>query len=209
MGDQTRAAKLWIALLAAVCLCGCARSGSTAEQSRPADSGKETPSMYLRSPAFPSDPSTSGATGSTIPAKYAMRTVPGGSNVSIPYAWSDAPATTKSFVLVLSDAAPMAHDWVHWAVADIPASSAGLPEGASGTDAMPPGAREFGNTFGFAGYGGPQPPVGSGAHPYVATLYALDVAHLALPQAPTAAQLERACASHALARATCVGRFGR
>jgi hypothetical protein len=165
--------------------------------------------MYLHSSAFPSDEGTSRSATPTVRVKYAMRTVPGGSNVSIPYAWGDAPAATKSFVLVLADGAPMAHDWVHWAVADIPASSASLPEGASGTDAMPPGARELGNTFGFAGYGGPQPPVGSGAHPYVATLYALDIAHLDLPQAPTAAQLERACTSHTLARATCVGQFGR
>jgi Raf kinase inhibitor-like YbhB/YbcL family protein len=164
--------------------------------------------MYLTSSAFRSD-DTASRGGSTIPAEYAMRAVPGGRNTSIPYAWGDAPAETKSFALTLVDTAPIAHDWVHWAVVDIPESVAALAQGASGTPEMPEGAIELRNTFGVKGYGGPQPPAGTGPHTYVATLYALDVPHVEAGPAPSAAELERALAGHVIASATSLGRFGR
>ena len=138
-----------------------------------------------------------------------MRAVPGGQNVSIPYEWHDAPGATKSFALILVDSAPMARGWVHWAVVNIPASATDVAEGASGTDAMPHGATELDNTFGFAGYGGPQPPVGSGPHAYVATLYALDIVRVDAPRNAPMSQLERLLVDHTLERATCTAYFGR
>lgn len=68
---------------------------------------------------------------------------------------------------------------------------------------------ELRNTFGSIGYGGPQPPVGTGAHPYVATLYALDIDRL---NVETGASIERVLQEidgHVLASETCTGRFGR
>ena len=47
-----------------------------------------------------------------------------------------------------------------------------LAEGASGKN-MPPGALEMKNSFGDMGYGGPQPPRGTGSHQYVITVFAL------------------------------------
>jgi hypothetical protein len=40
--------------------------------------------------------------------------------------------------------------------------------------------KELNNTFGNLGYGGPQPPRGSGPHDYEVALYALTVNSLAL-----------------------------
>jgi Raf kinase inhibitor-like YbhB/YbcL family protein len=144
-----------------------------------------------------------------IPVRFAMTRVPGGRNVSIPYSWSGAPTQTRSFALSVVDAAPVAREWVHWLVVDIPASATALAEGASGTSAMPSGVLELGNGYGFRGWGGPQPPAGTGRHPYVATLYALDVAGLQLAPATTLAQFRRAIEGHVLASATATGRFGR
>ena len=155
----------------------------------------------LSSPAF--------AEGGSIPVRHAMRAVQGGENVSIGYEWAGAPAGTRSFALALVDRSPVAHDWVHWLVVDLPASATGLPEGASGTSAMPSGSRELASAYGSTGYGGPQPPSGTGQHPYEATLYALDTTALPLPTDTTLAQFERAVARHTLATARLTGRFGR
>ncbi len=152
--------------------------------------------------------STAFGPGASIPARFAMRAVPAGENASIPYSWSGAPSSVKSFALVLVDHSPIAHEWVHWMVTDIPGTVPSLPEGASRTAAMG-GAREHDNTFGTPGYGGPQPPPGSGRHPYDATVYALDVPQLGLPEKTTLAQFEHAIAGHVVARGTYSGFFGR
>ena len=68
-----------------------------------------------------------------------------GADTPPPLAWSDAPAATKSFALIVDD--PDAPDprapkttWVHWVVYNIPASTVSLPEGARAGD-LPDGAR--------------------------------------------------------------------
>lgn len=64
------------------------------------------------------------------------------------------------------------------------------------------------NDFGRAGYGGPCPPPGHGAHRYFFTLYAVDVpaldVHGRIRQA-----FERALEAHALATARLMGRYER
>jgi Raf kinase inhibitor-like YbhB/YbcL family protein len=150
-----------------------------------------------------------GSDASRIPARFAMRAVSGGQNISIPYSWGDAPAGTKSFALVVVDTAPVANRWVHWMVVELPPDARSLLEGASGTSAMLRAARELTNSFGFAGYGGPQPPPGSGRHDYVATLYALDVPALGLPSRTSLDDFERELDSHVLASGTCTGSFSR
>jgi Raf kinase inhibitor-like YbhB/YbcL family protein len=149
------------------------------------------------------------AGSSRIPDMFAMKAVRGGQNVSIPYSWSGTPADTRSFALALVDEASVAHHWVHWLAIDIPAQSRELAQGASGTSAMPSGARELRNSFGFDGYGGPQPPAGTGAHPYVATIYALDLDRLGVAQNASRDAVLAAVRGHVLATATCTGTFGR
>ena len=145
--------------------------------------------------------------GAEIPVRYAAEQA-GGQNVSIPFAWENPPAGTKSFVIAIVDAHPSAQQWVHWLVADIPAGVDTLAEGASGS-AMPDGARELINTYGDLGYGGPAPPPGSGKHNYVATIYALDVDTVELPEQPSNRDLAGAISSYVLGQASYRGTFER
>lgn len=156
----------------------------------------------LSSPAF--------GPGAPIAEKYALHAHGAGAGEpSIPYVWTAPPAGTRSFALSLVDHAPVAHEWVHWLVIDVPATATGLPEGASHSATLPSGSRELANGFGSIGYGGPMPPPGSGAHPYEATVYALDVPTIDLPQRASLAQFQQAIAGHVLGQATYTGTFQR
>ena len=132
----------------------------------------------------------------------------GGKNLSLPFQWSGAPAGTQAFALSIVDPHPVAHNWVHWLVINLPGDSKGLEEGASGRH-MPPGAVELANSFGKPGYGGPQPPPGSGDHPYVATLCALNVPKLDLKQHTDLAGFHKAMEGKVLATAKITGYYGR
>jgi len=100
----------------------------------------------------------------------------GGGDISPALTWSGAPATTKSFAVMMFD--PDAHGgWWHWLVLNIPPETTGLAQGAgSGKAALPPGALEAANSNGVNAYSGPCPPAGSGTHHYQITLWALDSA---------------------------------
>jgi Raf kinase inhibitor-like YbhB/YbcL family protein len=145
--------------------------------------------------------------GSKIPLHYVMPGA-GGRNLSVPLGWSNAPAGTQSFALAMVDPHPIANNWVHWLVIDLPKDVTSLAEGASG-NSMPKGAKELKNSFGDRGYGGPQPPRGSGDHPYVFTLYALSVPNVALGQSSSLAAFQQALEGKILAKATLTGYFGR
>ncbi len=155
--------------------------------------------MELRSAAF--------TDGGKIPKQYVMPGA-GGKNLSLPFQWSGAPAGTQSFALAIVDPHPVAHNWVHWLVINLPGDSKGLEEGASGRH-MPTGAEELGNSYGKPGYGGPQPPPGSGDHPYVATLYALNIPRLDLKQHTDLAGFHKAMEGKILATAKITGYYGR
>jgi Raf kinase inhibitor-like YbhB/YbcL family protein len=103
--------------------------------------------------------------------------------------------------------------FAHWLVADIPADVAELAENASGTSALPGGAREFASDFvtfripGFGrGYGGPWPP--DGAHRYVFTLYALKVDRIELNDDADYVEFIQAVLPSAITTATLVGVYG-
>ena len=115
-----------------------------------------------------------------IPTKYAHKSVSGGHNISPGFSWTDPPINTKSFAFSLVDPHPVANNWVHWFAINIPFRERKLPEGASRSDKFPSGSKELMNSYSQLGYGGPAPPRGSGAHPYVATLYALNVESISL-----------------------------
>jgi Raf kinase inhibitor-like YbhB/YbcL family protein len=153
--------------------------------------------MQLDSPAYPDE--------GAIPIEYATRRA-GGDNVSVPYEWSGAPEGTKSFALAVIDVS--SRNWVHWLVVDIPARVSSLAAGAS-RRSMPEGARELDNTFGDTGWGGPQPPPGTGEHRYVATVYALDSEKADVHQDASFAEFERAVAAHVLAKADHAGLLGK
>jgi Raf kinase inhibitor-like YbhB/YbcL family protein len=143
----------------------------------------------------------------TIPIKYVMPGA-GGQNISLPLSWTDVPAGTKSLALSIVDPHPVANNWVHWLIVNMPPETQGLNEGAS-RNSMPAGAVELQNSFGEIGYGGPQPPKGSGDHPYVVTLYALIVPKLDVSKQTSLAAFKKALDEKILATATITGRFGR
>jgi hypothetical protein len=145
--------------------------------------------------------------GGKIPLPYVMPGA-GGRNISVPLSWSGAPMGTQSFALAMVDPHPVARNWVHWLVVDLPKDSGAIPEGASGHK-MPPGAVELNNSFGETGYGGPQPPRGSGDHPYVFILYALSAAKIDIGKSAGLDAFKQALEGKILATATLTGYFGR
>jgi len=145
--------------------------------------------------------------GGKIPIQYVMPGA-GGKNISIPLAWKNAPTGTKSFALSMVDPHPVAQNWVHWFVIDIPAKVTTIEEGASGKK-MPAGSIELQNSFGDTGYGGPEPPKGTGDHPYVVTLYALSVGKLDLGVNTSLSAFKKAVEGKMIDSASITGKYGR
>jgi Raf kinase inhibitor-like YbhB/YbcL family protein len=145
--------------------------------------------------------------GEKIPIQYVMPGA-GGKNISVALLWKNIPPGTKSFALSMVDPHPVAQNWVHWLVINLPANVTSLEEGASGKK-MPPGAVELKNSFGDIGYGGPQPPKGTGDHPYVFTLYALKVEKLDLGANTSLSTFKKTLEGKTLGSATITGKYGR
>jgi hypothetical protein len=127
-----------------------------------------------------------------------------GENRSPQLSWSDVPAGTKSFAIVIHDPdAPTSGGFYHWVIFNIPGETRELAEGANVHGAV------LGHTdFGENAYGGPCPPPGP-AHHYDLTLYALDVEKLPLGSTTTGALLEFTMKEHTLAKATITGLYAR
>ncbi|GIX49181.1 MAG: UPF0098 protein [Candidatus Tectimicrobiota bacterium] len=158
-------------------------------------SGGAAMAFSLQSSAF--------APGATIPKKYTCD----GPDVSPPLRWSDPPAGTKSFALIMDDPDAPVGTWVHWVLYDLPPTLRELPEDVPKTETLASGAKQGLNDFRRVGYGGPCPPRGP-AHRYFFKLYALDSALQLAPRA-TKKQVEAAMAGHVLAQAELMGRYQR
>ena len=153
--------------------------------------------LELTSPAFQD--------GRLIPSQYA-RPAAGGMNVSIPLNWTGVPEGTKSFALSIVDIHPIANKWIHWLVISIPANVTSLSEDSSGRS-MPPGSVELKNSFGTMGYGGPQPPRGSGPHSYVITIYALKSDKLDLAPNTSLSEFQNGLKGKVIQEATITGKY--
>ena len=153
--------------------------------------------------------SASYSDNTNMPVKYARVLVSGGKNISPQFHWMDIPDGTKSFVLAMIDHYPIASNWVHWIVINIPANCNMIQEGVSNTSKMPWKSIELINTFGTKGYGGPQPPVGSGRHYYDTTIYALNIDKLQLTGRVSESELLTNIRQHILDKAVSRGLFGR
>lgn len=177
--------------------------------------------------------STAFADGDAIPDKYAQK----GRDVSPPLAWTGAPDSTVSLVLIVHDADAAVgdgtDDMLHWLVWGIPGSASSLPEGVPQGMQVPPGvigpaaaATESGRGGrGGAGgirqisvsgpyYRGPAAPASGGAHHYVFDLYALDANVTVQPSGqsagpPTRAAVIEAMKGHIRGKATLVGTYRR
>lgn len=144
-----------------------------------------------------------------IPLKYVHKSVVGGQNISPAFSWVDPPVHTKSFALSIVDPHPVARNWVHWLVINIPFRERKIVEGGSRTNSLPAGARELLNSYNELGYGGPAPPKGSGEHPYVATVYALNVEYLGLSVKSSLREFEKAIEGKVIAEIALTGLFER
>lgn len=93
----------------------------------------------------------------------------GGQNQSPQLVFTNAPAGTQSFAVVLTD---MSNALVHCAIYDVPGTATGLPANVDKIYApvAVPGAHQTNNYSGTRGYAGPCPP---NAHTYQFKVYAL------------------------------------
>ena len=153
-------------------------------------------SLELTSDAF--------TNGQSIPAKYACT----GRNISPALSWSEPPAGTQSFALIVDDPdAPMG-TWVHWVLFNIPPDRRNLEENLPviGKNTDPEAIFVGKNSSGKIGYDGPCPP--SGTHRYYFKLYALDTVMSLLPGA-TKEQALQEMEGHVLAQAELMGTFSK
>lgn len=135
------------------------------------------------------------ANGDLIPARFTCD----GSGYSPALAWSNAPAETKSFVLLVHDPDAPAKDWLHWLVVNIPPSTTSVTENNT-----PPGGTVLLNDSNETTYDGLCPP--NGRHRYYFIIYALDIAELT---ATTWSTVELAMTGHILARGQLLGLYQR
>jgi Raf kinase inhibitor-like YbhB/YbcL family protein len=166
---------------------------------------------FARLPEVPSFAvtSTSVADGKAFapPQLSGMFGVPGGQDTSPQLSWSGAPAGTKSYALTVYDPdAPTGSGFWHWAVANLPAGTNSLPEGA-GDDTgsgLPAPAVQVPNDARAARYIGAAPPAGHGPHRYFITVHALDIEDIGVAPDATPAVLGFTMADHILGRATLI-----
>jgi Raf kinase inhibitor-like YbhB/YbcL family protein len=116
--------------------------------------------------------STAFADGGAIPAKHAQP----GRDVSPALAWSGAPDSVRSYVLVVHDLDAATgngtDDTLHWLVWNIPGDATSLPEGVPQGAQGANGMRQISASGPY--YRGPAAPATGPAHHYVFELYALD-----------------------------------
>lgn len=87
-------------------------------------------------------------------------------NSQPPITWTNAPANTQSFAMIMTDPDVKNGPFYHWVLYNIPATDKELKKDSNeGTVGV--------NSFGTMDYKGPCPPDGQ-THHYIFTLYALD-----------------------------------
>jgi hypothetical protein len=159
--------------------------------------------MTLTSTAWPD--------GGQIPIRHTQA----GEEVSPPWAWSNVPEGTRSFVLLATDldaaTGSGTESLLHWLLWNIPATARMLPEGVPGEPQLPDGTRQISVSGPY--YRGPGAPLSGHPHHYVFELYALDttidVPAVGQSPAQTRAAVVAAMAGHVRAKAAYVGLFKR
>jgi len=142
-----------------------------------------------------------------IPKKYSCD----GDDVSPQLKWSDAPAGTKSFAIIMDDPDAPPGTWVHWVLYDLPGDTKELaenfPKGETHKNGAKHGACWGVDDFSRVGYYGPCPPPGS-PHRYYFKIYALDTPLNLKPKA-TKSDLLNAMKGHILGETQLLGKYGR
>jgi Raf kinase inhibitor-like YbhB/YbcL family protein len=148
--------------------------------------------------------STAFASEETIPPAYACH----GADVSPALEWTEPPAGTQSFALIMDDpdaVQVVGFVWDHWLLFNLPAETRKLPGEIPPDGELPDGSRHGMNSFPRLGYDGPCPP-GGRTHRYIFTLYALDTL-LDLDVGVKKADLLAAMEGHILAEAIYAGNY--
>src|SRR5437764_109380 len=92
--------------------------------------------------------------GTEIPVLYTSD----GDNISPELSWRDAPAQTKTFVLIMHDPdAPRPGGFTHWVVYNIPPETGHIDEGVPDTERVSGLGMQGKNDGGKIGYIGPAP----------------------------------------------------
>ena len=131
-----------------------------------------------------------------------------GENVSPALSWSNPPADTKSFAILVIDPEGRAPAGVaHWVAYGIPASTTGFAEGeVSGPSSKYVGGK---STMSLPNYMGPCTPAGIGFHHYTFVLMATDLEPTALTPGLTREELTTALTGHVEGSTGIIGLFGR
>jgi len=162
---------------------------TSAPTETPAATATSAPTFVLSSPAF--------ANGESIPTVYTCS----GDRISPALAWTEPPAGTKSFALIMDD--PDAGGYVHWVIYNIPAENRGLPEKMKSGQELDGGIYQGLSGGAVFGYVGPCPPA---LHHYSLRLYALDVV-LKKEQGAGKKLLQDSIQGHILAESELIGTF--
>ncbi|MGQ9369895.1 YbhB/YbcL family Raf kinase inhibitor-like protein [Azospirillum sp. ST 5-10] len=131
-----------------------------------------------------------------------------GQGISPPLSWSEVPAGTVSFAIVVEDPDAGPKPFVHWLAYNIPADVRSLREGMPTEPrlTMPDGVLQGVNSHGSTGYFGMKPPDGDPPHTYHFQVFALDTT-LDLPPGADRAELVAAMKGHVLAQGQFTGTF--
>jgi len=139
--------------------------------------------------------------GGTIPALHTCE----GADLSPAMEWTGAPASTKSFAVIVDDPDAPGGVWNHWLLYNVAPATQSIAQGFRHGKLGDSGK----NDFGKPGYNGPCPPRGGGPHRYYFRVYALDLPKLDLTSGASRADLDRAMRGHVLAHAEFMGRYER
>ncbi len=153
-----------------------------------------TPPLQISSTAF--------ANEASIPTEFTCS----GIDLSPALSWTEPPAKTKSFAIIMDDPDAGSTPWVHWVIFNIPATARGLDEGLPTDAKLSDGSIQGRSSAYSTGYQGPCPP--SGTHHYVFKLYALD-SMLDLDESANKSLLLAAMEGHVLANSELIGTFSR
>lgn len=175
--------------LVALLACGEAEAPRLPE----AKDGAYGPALSVTSPAF--------LDGDAIPAMFTCD----GDDVSPALLWSEGPAGTTGFALVVDDPDAPTKVWVHWVAWGIDGERRALPQGVAADD---PSIVQGTNDSGELGWSGPCPPARHGPHDYEFHVFAVDETPQ-LPSSTTRDELYRALDGHALAMGVLVGTYDR
>lgn len=158
------------------------------------------PSMLsLMSPSFDD--------GGVIPGKFTQSV---DKFVSPTLKWTNVPAGTVSFALIMHDPDvaidKKTGDVLHWLAFNIPGTATGLPEAVPTDPTLSDGTIQGKNRGGVTGYRGPGAPAGGPYHHYTLELFALDT-KLSLGPDATRQDVLAAMDGHILGKGVLVGRF--